>query len=375
MTIPTSVDEMVIAIADRPAELFNLITSLSTRYEDLRTSVLETEVRQKEEMEHINQEMDQHLEELRNTIKDKEDLNRMLKKKIKKLEEKEQESQSRSASPEVLETVEIQKKTGGAKEIKLPDPKAFSDNKEVKIDQWLLLLRNKLERNASLFPTEEHKLGYVLSRIEGEALTRMEPRLRKGSKQPFKTAEEILTELYRMYGDANRHLTAKNEFRRLRMKKTDVAELQTFWAEFQRLSAELDESESSLIEGFAYKLTPELQKHLALETRKATDLYELARLAQDTVEVWRNADRISNASARYTKAAISATSGTSAPTGAKETNSRAGTPAVARAATPGTALVPRRTPNPDPAKEKIMAEGRCFNCQEKGHLVKDCPKP
>lgn len=40
----------------------------------------------------------------------------------------------------------------------------------------VLLSRNKIRRHASLFPSEDYKLGYEFSRIDGEALTRMEPR-------------------------------------------------------------------------------------------------------------------------------------------------------------------------------------------------------
>jgi hypothetical protein len=40
------------------------------------------------------------------------------------------------------------------------------------------------------------------------------------------------------------------------------------------------------------------------------------------------------------------------------------------------ALTPRlyRAPHSDPAKEKLMQEGRCFVCQQAGHRAIECPE-
>ena len=33
-----------------------------------------------------------------------------------------------------------------------------------------------------------------------------------------------------------------------------------------------------------------------------------------------------------------------------------------------------RAPNQDPDREKMMQEGRCFECKQQGHMSRDCPQ-
>ena len=84
--------------------------------------------------------------------------------------------------------------------IKLPDPPMFTDNKDPNIDDWLSKMRSKLEANADHFLTETLRKAYVENRIGGDANKHIAPRLRKDSRNPFHTAEDIFACLFRVFG-------------------------------------------------------------------------------------------------------------------------------------------------------------------------------
>lgn len=51
----------------------------------------------------------------------------------------------------------------------------FKDGLTPTFDAWKRAVRNKLRSNADHYPTEEAKLGYVLSRVEQPASDILEP--------------------------------------------------------------------------------------------------------------------------------------------------------------------------------------------------------
>lgn len=60
---------------------------------------------------------------------------------------------------------------------KIPDPPLLSDGKSITIESWLLKMRGKLRSMAAQMPTEEDKIDYVFSRVEGLAQKHLEPRM------------------------------------------------------------------------------------------------------------------------------------------------------------------------------------------------------
>ena len=331
-------------------------------------------------------ELLQIVDDKKKIIKAKKTISSFMKSKIRYLEKKlakksrdtvevdegnsDRESSHVSAEPATVKTKKM---------IILSDSDKFTDEKEPRIDSWALKIKSKLRANASLFPNEEVRIGYVQNLIDGQTLRRLEPRFRENSKNSYPSADAIVENLRRMYGDSNRRLTAVNFLRGLRMKGNNFIE---FWAEFQRLTAELEYSDEHLREEFIHKLSPLYQKHLSVEFDKTPDLYDLASTVRKTADRWKAADNIENRISEYkTTIASDVTTGyvTSGSTSQK-VSSREMTPSTPvvpvntynRALTP---FVQRRPPNPDPTKEKIMAEGRCFNCGETGHIVKNCTKP
>ena len=79
-----------------------------------------------------------------------------------------------------------------------------------------------------------------------------------------------------MYGDPDRRHTAQRAYLRLYQGKRSFPE---FWAEFQRLAAELDYNQTSMIDDLRFKLNPSLQNAL-IHVPDPTDIYEFARTWQ-----------------------------------------------------------------------------------------------
>jgi hypothetical protein len=158
---------------------------------------------------------------------------------------------------------------------KLPDPLIF-EGRDQDLDSWLSRMRNKLLANGDHYPTDSLQIAYTESRIGGEAARHIAPRLRATALNRFRTAEEILDYLTQVYGDPDRRHTAQRAYLKLYQGRRSFAE---FWAEFQRLAAELDYNQTSMIDDLRFKLNPSLQNAL-VHVPDPTDIYEFARTCQ-----------------------------------------------------------------------------------------------
>ena len=278
---------------------------------------------------------------------------------------------SRPRSPSHTPSTQATDGTDKKKSMKLPDPPIFTDGKDISIDHWLTKMRSKLAANDDHMPTEVLKKAYVENRVGGEAMRHLEPRLRKGAIRPFTTAEEMFDQLERIYGDPNRKRTAMNNFRTLKQGSKDF---NTFWAEFQRLAAELDHNEETPIGELKYKLSWEMSRQLATGDQEPTDLYEFAQKWQRLYQSLKESDRSKASMERFAEKRASLTQSTPSTSATRTTTTT----------TTKTYVPPRPTPNPstprttyymsDEEKERLTRECRCFFCKETGHLSRDCER-
>lgn len=131
--------------------------------------------------------------------------------------------------------------------------------------------------NKKMMPTELLKRLYVQSRVSGDALTQLEPRLRANSIRPFAIAIEMLDTLTTAFGDSNRKQMARMKYRTMRQGDREFSD---FWTEFQRLAAELDHSEETLIDDLIKKCHYTIQQQLATGKEDPTSLSQLAKRCQ-----------------------------------------------------------------------------------------------
>jgi hypothetical protein len=160
-----------------------------------------------------------------------------------------------------------------AKSTKLPDPEVFEGNKGPKFEEWVSKMRKKLKANKDHYPTPELQMGYVEIRVGGEAIKHLAPRLRDQATNPFTTAEEMFKTLERAFLDPNRKQTTIVEFRKLYQNSKPFHE---FWAEFQRLAAEIEMPVETQQDELRLRVSRDVQTALA-SVFDITDVYELAQ--------------------------------------------------------------------------------------------------
>ncbi len=260
---------------------------------------------------------------------------------------------------------------------KLPDPPIFTDGKDPTIDDWLSAMRNKLEGNADWFPTDVQQKAYVRTRIGGDAMKHLTARFFKDSIKPYTTADEIFDDLYQIFGDPNRRTNALKAYRRLK-QVGPFRDFNTFWAEFQRLASDSElYNQEALLEDLKDKMSYELQKALATESYKATDLHEFAKMCRYTDQTLRDVDNKS----RNTRGGFGGNAGDAArgggvtvtvnPNQGNQNNDRS-TPRP-RFGTPGPGSNPRATTQP-PSGNQVNSIN-CYNCGKPDHYSRNCRQP
>ena len=263
----------------------------------------------------------------------------------------------------VLRQVRAESPTAAKRSTKLPDPPVFTDGKEITIDHWSQKMRAKLAANADHYPTEELKMAYLASRVEGTANLHLAPRLRYTAANKFQTAEEMLEALERVFGDPHRRQTAMASFRKLYQGTKDF---NTFWSEFQRLAAELEIiAPDYLLEEFRERVSTELKK--AMVTVDIPNVYELAKRCQE----WdRRIQQNKTAEARVSKFRPAAAVTPAGPaTGTVERLAADVRSATSPVRFPATPMQREQTPE----RGRLIEERRCFRCKRLGHLASVYP--
>jgi hypothetical protein len=162
----------------------------------------------------------------------------------------------------------------------LSDSSIFTDDKDLIIDDWLSIMRNKLKENANWFSIDVQQKAYVRIRIDDDVMKHLIFRFFKDSIKSYIISKKIFDDLYQIFDDSNRRTNALKTYKRLKQIES-FKNFNTFWAEFQRLISDSKlYNQKALLEDLKNKMSYELQKTLATKFYKAIDLHEFAKMCR-----------------------------------------------------------------------------------------------
>jgi hypothetical protein len=141
-------------------------------------------------------------------------------------------------------------------------------------------MKNKLEENANWFFIDVQQKTHVRIRIDDDVMKHFIFRFFKNSIKSYIISEEIFDDLYQIFDDLNRRINALKIYRRLKQIES-FKNFNTFWIEFQRLTSDSElYNQEALLEDLKNKMSYELQKVLAIESYKVTDLHEFVKMCR-----------------------------------------------------------------------------------------------
>ena len=141
---------------------------------------------------------------------------------------------------------------------RIPDPPLFSGKDRKALRPFVMQLRLKIAEDAERMPTEQSRLRYAFSRLEGIALAQVLPHV-QDTHINLANVAAVIQLLEEAFGDPDRVATAFRELAALRQKDREFS---LYLADFQRIAADLTLGEQSKIEHLRSGLSNELKDTL-----------------------------------------------------------------------------------------------------------------
>jgi len=160
---------------------------------------------------------------------------------------------------------------------KLRDPKQFEGEK-AKFKTFLAQCELKFRTEGNRSDDNEKKMGYASSLLQGVAWNWVETFLNQEGGINL-TWEELKTNMRYALGQVDVEEIAFEKFQKLQQGNRTAA---TYWAEFQRIKADLPYTDNVCIAQFRDGLHPKVKRHLLMSETPATVLVDYATAAIKT---------------------------------------------------------------------------------------------
>lgn len=243
---------------------------------------------------------------------------------------------------------------------KLADPPTFSGDAKsdkLQIDSWIIQVKSKLINDVYHYPNEGRKIAYVQNLLRNPAHQLVKNRLDVDHPHYYQRVTSLFQHLQEIYGNPNKDKDARRDFRKLEMKKDE--KFQEFYAEFLRLRAEGNMGAQDQKDELNAKLTWKLQESVAVYYND--DALNSTEFAAKCATIDRQIKERLAKAPKFVRKTSAESADKSLASTKDQKNTRGPSEAVK--------LVSK--PTAYPAQTDVI----CYNCQETGHISRNCTKP
>jgi hypothetical protein len=157
---------------------------------------------------------------------------------------------------------------------KVQNPELYHDERS-KLRAFITQCELKFNCEPNRFDSDVKRVNYASSRCRGNAWSWIEPSIAR-RQSTYKTWEELKTTIIRAFGEVDCKEVARRKFKAIRQGNRSAA---AYWAEFQRIMADLNYNDSMYIDQFNDGLHIDVQWQLALLETRPTTMLDFANRA------------------------------------------------------------------------------------------------
>ena len=261
----------------------------------------------------------------------------------------------------------------GKRSPKHPDPPVFTNGVDPTFDDWSLRIQDKLIVNDDHFPTESVKVIFVISRTESDAADHLTAYRAGGHADYFKTSQSVLDVLQDIYADPDRERNARRNY--MRLKQSKKQSFNVFYSEFRKQVSYLGYDEKTLMNDLREKVVLRLKEALSNTTTRFNTIAKLKDHLQTVDNQQRSIEAEKDRASRFIQVANARRVAASSKPVFQPRSFNQPKPAFVSVFNKPGLAPPSASPfNSDLRFIKMLVEGRCFKCEQPGHLTMNCPR-